>query len=80
MKRYDIAFFVLAAISAGLLIASFLVPPTGVIDPSVLGAVGEIFGYAALATVIKAIDRGVDATITHKNTSITINNDDNVQK
>lgn len=58
--------------SVGLIIASFLVPPTGVIDGSVLGAVGEIFAFAALGTVIKAIDKGVDAKVQHNNTSLTI--------
>ena len=31
-----------------LLVASFLIPPTGIIDPSVLAAVGEIESLAAL--------------------------------
>lgn len=59
-------------VAVGLIIASFIVPPMGVIEPSVLGAVGEIFGFAALGTVIKAIDKGVDAQIQHNNTSITV--------
>ena len=59
-------------VSVALIIASFLVPPTGVIDGSVLGAVGEIFAFAALGTVIKAIDKGVDAKVQHNNTSLTI--------
>lgn len=44
----------------------------GVIDGSVLGAVGEIFGFAALGTVVKAIDKGVDAQVQHNNTTITV--------
>ena len=77
VRTHNIAFFVLAGIAVALLVASFLVPPTGVIDGSVLAATGEIFAFAALGTVIKAIDRGVDATVSHKDTSITINNDKN---
>lgn len=77
MKRPDIVFYMLATVAVALLVASFLVPPTGVIDPSVLAGVGEVFAFAALTTVIKAIDRGVDATVSHKDTSITINNDKN---
>ena len=76
MKRYDLTFLILSCVALALLVASFLVPPTGVIDPSVLAGTGEIFAFAALATVFKAIDRGVDATITHKGTSIKLTNDD----
>ena len=68
----NIWFYTLSLISAGLIIASFIVPPTGVIDPSVLAATGEIFAFGALGTVIKAIDRGVDATVHHGNTSVTV--------
>lgn len=63
-------FFSLTAI--GLIITSFFVPPTGVIDGSVLAAVGEIFAFAALGTAIKAIDKGVDARVQHNNTTLTI--------
>lgn len=59
-------------VAVGLIIASFIVPPMGVVEPSVLAAVGELFGFAALGTVIKAIDKGVDAQIQHNNTSITV--------
>jgi hypothetical protein len=65
-------FIFFSLVSVALIIASFLVPPTGVIDGSVLGAVGEIFAFAALGTVIKAIDKGVDAKVQHNNTSLTI--------
>lgn len=63
-------FFSLVAI--GLIIGSFFVPPMGVIDGSVLAAVGEIFAFAALGTVVKAIDKGVDAQVQHNNTTLTI--------
>lgn len=65
-------FIFFALVSIGLIIASFIVPPTGLIDGSVLGAVGEIFGFAALGTVVKAIDKGVDAQVQHNNTTITV--------
>ena len=63
-------FFSLVAI--GLIIGSFFVPPMGVIDGSVLAAVGEIFAFAALGTVVKAIDKGVDAQVQHNGTSLTV--------
>jgi hypothetical protein len=75
MKKIDIVFFVLTAVAVILLVASFLVPPTGIIDSSVLAGTGEIFAFAALVTVFKAIDNGVEAKITHNDTSIIINDD-----
>lgn len=62
--------------SIGLITASFIVPPTGVIDPSVFAGVGEIFAFAALYEVHRAIDKGMGATIQHNNTSITLRDDD----
>ena len=56
----------------GLVVASFIVPPTGVIDPSVLAATGEIFAFAALGAVIKAIDKGVDAKVQRGNTTLVV--------
>ncbi len=37
---------VLVAFGVALIIAAFIVPPTGVIDPSVLTAFGEILTFA----------------------------------
>lgn len=69
-------FYVFSLVAIGLLIASFLVPPMGVIDGSVLGAVGELFGFAALGTLIKAIDRGMDAKLQHGDTTVQITSGD----
>ena len=68
-------FHIFSAAAILLIITSFIVPPMGVIDGSILGAVGELFGFAALGTVVKAIDRGMDAKITHGETAVEINND-----
>ena len=50
-------------------------PPTGMIDPSVIGAVGEITGFGALWELHVAIRRGFDAKIQHHDTTIEINKD-----
>lgn len=63
-------FFSIAALV--LIFTSFFIPPMGVIDGSVLAGTGEIFALAALGTVIKAIDKGVDAQVQHNNTTITV--------
>lgn len=70
-------FWVLLILSVGLIVASFIVPPTGVIDASVLKAVGELFAFGVLGTVIYAVDRGVDAKLSKGDTALEINSPDN---
>lgn len=71
LKR-DFWFQLFSIIAVGLIVVSFFIPPTGVIDSSVFAGVGEIFAFAALYEVHRAIDKGVDASVTHNNTTITI--------
>ena len=70
----NLFFWVFSLAALGLIIAGFLFPPPGQVDNSVLIAAGEINGTIALGAVIKAIDKGVDATFQHNNTSVTITN------
>ena len=72
---HDIWFHIFASLSLILIVASFILPPTGMIDPSVIGAVGEITGFGALWELHVAIRRGFDAKIQHHDTSIEINKD-----
>jgi hypothetical protein len=65
-------FLICLTTSVGLLVASFVTPPMWIIDGSVLAAVGELFGFAALGEVAAAVERGHTATISHGNTSIEI--------
>ena len=65
-------FKVLSLSSIILIFTSLLLPPTGVIDPSVISATGEILGWGALFTLIKAIDKGMGAKIQHGNTSVIV--------
>ena len=71
-------FWVFSIIGLLLIIIAFFIPPAAHIDQSVLIAVGEINGFAALGAVIKAIDKGSSATFHHNNTEVTItgNEDD----
>ena len=72
-------FFIFFSIAALILIvAGFIVPPTGQIDNSVLIAVGELNGTLAIGAVIKAIDKGRSASIKHNGTELDItgNEDD----
>lgn len=68
----SISFWVCLCTSLVLIALGFLVPPVGDIHPSVLTAVGELFGFATLAIVADAIKFGYDAKITHGNTTVQI--------
>lgn len=69
-------FLICLVVSLGLIITSFLTPPAWIIDGSVLAAVGELFGFAALGEVAAAVERGHTATIQHGQTSVTIKKDE----
>ena len=69
-------FWVFSLAALGLIVAGFIFPPPGQVDNSVLVAAGELNGTIALGAVIKAIDKGVDVTAQHNNTSISITNRD----
>lgn len=74
--RLKIIAAILAAVAVVLTVVSFFVPPRGVIDGSVLAAVGELFAFASLFMIWESIDRGMDAKITHGDTKIELSNDD----
>lgn len=73
--RYDIWLKILTVVSIGLIITGFVVPPTGVIDGSVLIATGELAGLGALFEAGHAIDKGLDVKVKLKNTELEIEND-----
>ena len=70
------AAILLGATSALMLIVSMFIPPRGIIDSSVIAAVGEIFAFASLLTAVYAIEQGVGAKVEHKGTSLTIDKDE----
>ena len=49
--KKSIAFWLTLATSIGLIVAGFIVPPTGIIDGSVLKAVGLLLGFATIAQI-----------------------------
>ena len=69
-------FWLFSIIGLLLIIIAFFIPPAAHIDQSVLIAVGEINGFAALGAVIKAIDNGGSATFHHNNTELTMTSDE----
>lgn len=76
MKASRTIFYVCLAVSIGLIIGGFFVPPMGVIDGSVLTAVGEIFGFAALAKVPEVFRGHKTVELTHGNTTISVKDKD----
>lgn len=71
-----ILLWVFSLTALGLFVASFLVPPMGVIDGSVLKAGGIIFAFAALAEAREAIIEGLGVKLTHGETTIEIKDTD----
>ena len=69
-------FWIFSIIGILLIIIAFFIPPAAQIHQSVLIAVGEINGFIALGAVIKAIDKGLDATFQKGDTSVTITNNE----
>lgn len=61
------AFHLTLGVSIALIVGGFLLPPLGVIDGSVITAVGELLTFAALAqvpAVMKAVRDGKSITLT----------------
>lgn len=60
--KYNVPFFILGGVSLLLLIISWIAPPPMQVHESVLQAVAEIFAFAALWTLVLAIEKGVGAS------------------
>ncbi len=75
-KRYGVVFWFFACVSVALIVTGFILPPTGSIDGSILTAVGELLVFPLLHIVYSALTKGTDVTLTHGQTSMTINNPD----
>lgn len=68
----NLYFWVFSIVAIVLLTTSFFLPPIGVITPTTLEGVAELFAFAALGAVYKAIDKGKTASVSHGATTITI--------
>ena len=65
-------------VAAGLLIASFIVPPHGVIDASVLKGTAELLAFAGIFLVREAIREGLGVKLTHGQTTIEVHDLDGI--
>ncbi len=63
-----------AAIIVG--VVSFILPPTGIIDPSVLKFIALLLGFAALGIAGQNLANGKDVTFTHGDTEVAIGDND----
>jgi uncharacterized Tic20 family protein len=75
--NYFIPVIVLGFVAVVLIIAGFFVPPMGIIDGSVIKAVGELFAFAALFEIPHCIIIAKDKNISikHNNTEVKIDSD-----
>ena len=76
LKKYKadkIVFFICLIISVGLIVGGFFVPPMGVIDGSILMAVGELFAFAALGVGAQAIADGRKVKVNKGDVEINVN-------
>lgn len=63
-------------VSVVLLIAGFILPPMGVIDGSVLTAVGELLIFPVIVYGFRAIELGLEVKFVKGDASVTITKDD----
>ncbi len=63
MKR-NVIFWITLSVSIILFITGFFVPPMGVIDGSVITAVGELLGFGALGMIPDIIKNAKSAKVT----------------
>ena len=78
--KWNIPFFILGAISLILLIISWIAPPPMQIHETVLQAVAEIFGFAALWTIVLAVEKGTGASLKKGDMELEIKEDHNQEK
>ncbi|MBP5784201.1 MAG: hypothetical protein J6W16_01280 [Methanobrevibacter sp.] len=64
---------ILTLSSTALIIASFIVPPTGIIDPSVMAGSGELLAWGALWQFTKALNKNINAKVKVKELELEIN-------
>lgn len=75
-SRRSPAYWICTLLSVTLLVASFILPPTGVIDNSVLTAAGILFGFAGLGVLDHHLANGKIGKVTKGDTTISIGNED----
>lgn len=70
--KEDLWLKILTITSILLIVAAFFIPPMAVIDGSVLAAVGELTGIAAIWQFTKALNKNIDAKVKIKEIELEI--------
>ena len=77
-KHADKYIFYICLISAIVIgVVSFILPPTGVIDPSCLKFIALLFGFSALGIAGQNLANGKDVTVKHGDTTVKVNDEEN---
>lgn len=69
-------FWICLITSICLIVGGFLVPPLGIIDGSVLTAVGLLLGFAVVGVIMNAMLHGADMKITKGDTTIELDSEE----
>lgn len=75
-KTTTMLLWIFGLTTIALFAASFIVPPTGEISPSVLKAAAMLFAFATLAEAREAIREGLGVKLTHGKTTIEVKDQD----
>lgn len=80
-KQEDkVIFYVCLGIAVALIIFGVITPPPAIIDSSILTAVAELLGFAALGIVGKNLALGKDVTFKNGETEVTISDNEDEQR
>ena len=66
-------------VSIGLVVGGFFAPPMGIVDGSVLTAVGELLLFPTLLYAFRAVELGVDVKVTKGDASLEMTTDNGLQ-
>ena len=79
MKKHHVdkyIFFICLAAAIIVGSVSFVLPPTGVIDPSALKFIALLLGFAALGVAGQNLANGKDVIFSHGETEVTIKDEE----
>ena len=79
-KGWKVAFYTTQTVAFSLMIGGFFCPPMGIIDGSVLTAVGEMFLFPTLYSAVHIILAGQDIKVKYGNMEISSEKDDKKEK
>lgn len=71
-KTTTIMLWICGLTTIALFVASFIVPPTGAIDPSIIRAAALLFAFSTLVEAREAIREGLGVKLTHGHTTIEV--------